>query len=130
MKIDRDCSLPLEPMTCAATVFAMYCSLKAEQGLQAARLLGVVGQTHLLQPEPLDLEFQIAIFLPHSAQVDVVAPHAAQAVLAPDQGFLERSDGTHRPQADDSGGFVGAGTALDLDRQTQHLYEQDRHQDG
>ena len=97
--------------------------LEPQQRLQAARLLRIFGRAHLLQAHALDFLFQIAIFLAHPAQIEVVVPETADAALAPDDAFFQRSDGLTaqmRIRRVDSFSVE----PLDLHRQPQHLGKQ------
>ncbi len=90
---------------------------------------GILIEPYLLQLHVLDLFLELAVLRPHPAQVKVVAPEIAGAVLQPDQAALQRSNCAHRPDADQAGVVLGVTSALDLDREPQHLQEQHTHQD-
>ena len=74
MKIERDRSVPLEPITCAATVQRYELLLETEQQLQPSGLHCILAHAHLLELQLADLLLQGAIFRPHPAQVKVVMP--------------------------------------------------------
>ena len=77
----RERSLPLEPITCAATVLRDELLFEGQQRLQAMRLGSVFAEANLLQPHLLNLFFEIAVLGPHSAQIEIVVPEIAGAVL-------------------------------------------------
>ena len=73
---------------------------ESEQGLQAVRLLSILTQPDLLQLQFLNLLLQIAVFLPHPAQIQIIVPHTADTALQPDNRLFQRSDRRDRPDAD------------------------------
>src|SRR5271166_703824 len=103
--------------------------LESDQGLQPPGLGSVFAEPHLFEPHLLNLVFQLAVFGAHSAQITIIVPEIAGAVLSPDQSALERSDRAHSPDADEARAFrVVAAAAFDLRRQPQHLQKQDSYQ--
>ncbi len=64
---------------------------ESDQGLQAAGLGGVFAEPHLFKPHLLNLIFQLAVFGAHAAQIKIVVPEIAGAVLTPHQSALERT---------------------------------------
>src|SRR5262249_43133283 len=83
----------------------------------------------LFDAQALDLQLELAILLPHSAEIEVVMPDAADAGLDPHDGFFERRHGADGPHADETGGFILGRTPY-LNGQPQHLNKQNDHQDG
>ena len=68
-------------MTWAATVFEMNCSLKPSRACKRRACCGVFVQANLFQAKLFDLRFQFAILRAHAAQVEIVMPEIAAAVL-------------------------------------------------
>ncbi len=94
---------------------------EGQQGLQAPRLGSIFGQAHLLQPHVFDLLLELAVLGAYSAQIKVVVPEIAAAVLDPDQTALEGGDRAHRPNADQASFFLIAAAFFDLHRQPKYL---------
>src|ERR1039457_5968869 len=139
----REWSLPLEPITCAATVREINCSLKASRvcrrrawAASSARrtcsnlMCSICSlswsrcarpKMHLLQPHVFELLLELAVLGAYSAQIKVVVPEIAAAVLDPDQTALEGGDRAHRPNADQASFFLIAAAFFDLHRQPKYL---------
>ena len=95
--------------------------MPGENSAQTAGLCGIFAQSDLLEPHLFDLLFELTIFGAHAAKVKIVPPEVACAVLDPDQAALERSDGVHDPDTDQTRVFCIIAVALDLRRQAQNL---------
>ena len=94
---------------------------EGQQDLQAPRLGGIVGKTHLLQPHVLDLFLKLAVLGAHAAQIKIVVPETAAAILGPDHGAFEGSNRIHRPNADQTSLFLIVAALFYLHRQPEHL---------
>ncbi len=114
-------------MTCAATVESTYCSLKAQQGLDAARHARVFVEARLFDLHVRNLRFEFAILAADTAQVGIVRPEVLHPILAVHDRFFNGSDGGDGPQADEAG-FAFLRRTADLHRQRHDLGEQDGRQ--
>ncbi len=131
-----DRSLPLVPMTCAATVVGDVLLLEREQLLQAAALRRVLHKGGLLLAEARDLLLQLLIALTRVAQVNVVGPETAHTCAAAVQELLHGRDQAHRPATQQCNGWavrlargaVRPARPRHLHGQHDHLHQHDRDQ--
>ena len=125
---DPRSSLPLDPITCAASVFEINCSLNASRDCNrcacSASSLKRTCSGAVVRSASFSSRFSCA----DSAQVKIVVPEVAGAVLRPDQDFFQRGDDVDTPTRGSGAWFSHLAAAFDLNREAQNLKKQDSHQ--
>jgi len=62
---------------------------KSQKGLQAAGLVGILPQSHLLKLQLFDLFPKLAVLLPNASEIEVVAPDIGRSGLQANDAFFK-----------------------------------------